>query len=176
MAQENPAQVLETRTIYTGRIFTVEVDRVRLPHGPEVNMELVRHPGSVVLLPLASPNELILVRQYRHAVGRYLWELPAGSLEAGEDPAEGARRECHEEIGLVPGRMELVASLYPTPGFCTELMHFFRCTDLTRPSTIAKQDEDEHLEPRAFTLEAIREMVRTGDVVDMKTALGVNLV
>jgi ADP-ribose pyrophosphatase len=176
MAVDEPARVLQTRTLYTGRIITVEIERVQLPHGPEVDIELVRHPGSVVLLPMASPNELILVRQYRHAVGRFLWELPAGSLATGEDPAAGARRECHEEIGLVPGRMEQVAALYPTPGFCTELMYFFRCTELTRPSTVAEQDEDEDLEPRAFTLAAIREMVRTGEVADMKTALGVTLV
>lgn len=176
MALEAPARVLQTRTIYTGRIISVEIDRVQLPHGPEVDIELVRHQGSVVILPMPSPTELILVRQYRHAVGRYLWEVPAGSLSKGEDPLDGARRECHEEIGLVPGRIEQVAALYPTPGFCTELMFFFRCTDLQQPSTVAHQDEDEHVEPRTFTLDEIREMLRSGEVADMKTAVGLTLV
>lgn len=174
--EEAPARVLRTRTIYTGRIISVEIERVQLPHGPEVDIELVRHQGSVVILPMPRPTELILVRQYRHAVGRYLWELPAGSLAKGEDPLEGARRECHEEIGLVPGRIEQVAALYPTPGFCTEQMFFFRCTDLQTPSTVAHQDEDESLEPRTFTLDEIRAMLRSGEVADMKTAVGLTLV
>jgi ADP-ribose pyrophosphatase len=173
---DSSATVLSSRTIYTGRIITVEVDRVKLPHGAEVNMELVRHPGSVVMIPMPSPHEVILVRQYRYAVGGYLWELPAGSLAAGEDPVEGARRECHEEIGLVPGRLDQVGLFYPTPGFCTEKMMFFRCVDLVKPAFEAHQDEDESLEPRTFTLDVVREMIRAGEIVDMKTAVGVTLV
>lgn len=176
MSVEEPARVLQTRTLYTGRIITLDIERVKLPHGPEVDMELIRHPGSVVLLPMPRAGELMLVRQYRHAVGRYLWEVPAGSLAKGEDPEEGARRECHEEIGLIPGRLEQVAALYPTPGFCTEKMIFFRCTELTTPSTVAHQDEDEDLEPRTFTIEEIRAMLRSGEIVDMKTAVGITLV
>jgi ADP-ribose pyrophosphatase len=176
MSVEEPARVLHTRHIYSGRIIQLDVERVKLPHGPEVDMELVKHPGSVVLLPMPRPDALMLVRQYRHAVGRFLWEVPAGSLAPGEDPVEGARRECHEEIGLIPGRLELVASLYPTPGFCTEKMNFFRCTELTTPSTVAHQDEDEDLEPRTFTFDEIRAMLRSGEIVDMNTAVGLTLV
>jgi ADP-ribose pyrophosphatase len=170
------ASIISSRTIYSGRIISVQVDRVKLPHGPEVDMELVRHPGSVVMIPMPSAREVILVRQYRYAVGRYLWELPAGSLGIGEDPLEGARRECHEEIGLVPGRLEPVGLFYPTPGFCTEQMHFFRCLDLAKPTFTAHQDEDESLEPRTFTLDDVRAMVRSGEIQDMKTAVGVTLV
>jgi ADP-ribose pyrophosphatase len=169
------ATVLSTRTIYTGRIITVDVDRVKLPHGPESNMEVVRHPGSVVMIPMPSPGEVILVRQYRYAVGRYLWELPAGSLAVGEDPLDGARRECHEEIGLLPSRLEQVGVFYPTPGYCTEKMTFFRCLDLAKPTFDAHQDEDESLEPRTFSLEELRAMVRSGEILDMKTALGITL-
>jgi ADP-ribose pyrophosphatase len=170
-----PGLTLTTRNIYRGRIFTVDIDRVKLPHGPEIDLEVVRHPGSVVIIPIPAPGEIILVRQYRHVVGRYLWELPAGSLAHGEDPMEGARRECHEEIGLVPGTLEQVAALYPTPGFCSERMFFYRCTDLQKPTTEAHQDEDENLEPRTFTLNEIRKMLRTGDIADMKTAVGLGL-
>jgi ADP-ribose pyrophosphatase len=169
------ATVLSSRTIFTGRIITVEVDRVRLPHGPEVNMELVRHPGSVVMIPMPRPGEVILVRQYRYAVGGYLWELPAGSLAVGEDPLDGARRECHEEIGLLPGRLEQVGDFYPTPGYCTEKMTFFRCLDLAKPGFDAHQDEDESLEPQTFSVEEVRAMVRSGEIVDMKTAVGITL-
>jgi ADP-ribose pyrophosphatase len=169
------AKVLSTRTVYTGRIFTVTVDRVRLPHGVEHDMELVRHRGSVVLLPIPRPGELILVKQYRYAVGRELWELPAGSLNEGEDALEAARRECHEEVGLVPQQIELVSTLWPTPGFCTEKMLFYRCTDLVRPGVAAHQDEDEFLEPRTFTVDEVRAMIRTGEVADMKTVVGLTL-
>jgi ADP-ribose pyrophosphatase len=168
------ATVVSTRTVYTGRIFTVTVDRVRLPHGVEHDMEMVRHRGSVVLLPIPRPGELILVKQYRYAVGRDLWELPAGSLNEGENALEAARRECHEEIGLVPQQIELVSTLWPTPGFCTEKMLFYRCTDLVKPAEAAHQDEDEFLEPRTFTVDEVRAMVRTGDVADMKTVVGLN--
>jgi ADP-ribose diphosphatase len=172
---EGAAQTLSSRTIYKGRIFTVDVDRVKLPHGPEVDIEIVRHPGSVVLIPMPSATQIILVRQYRYVVGRYLWELPAGSLSIGENPIEGAKRECHEEIGLVPGTLEQLASLYPTPGFCSERMMFFRCTDLHKPTSIAHQDEDEDLEPRTFTIDELRAMIRSGEVADMKTTVGLAL-
>lgn len=169
------ATVLSTRTVYEGRIFRVTVDRVRLPHGVEHEMELVRHPGSVVMLPVPRPGAIILVRQFRYAVGRELWELPAGSLKAEEDPVEAARRECHEEIGLVPQRVELVTTLWPTPGFCTERMLFYRCTDLVHPAEAAQQDEDEHVVPRTFTVDEVRALVRSGEIADMKTVVGLTL-
>ncbi len=93
---------------------------------------IVRHDGSVVLVPMDDDGRVLLVRRYRHAAGRFLWELPAGSLEVGEDPDEAARRECQEELGLIPGRLERLLTLYPTPGFCTEVMTFYRATELRR--------------------------------------------
>jgi len=167
---------LSTRTVYTGRIFTVTVDRVRLPHGVEHDMELVRHPGSVVLIPVPRPGEVTLVRQYRYAVGRDLWELPAGSLKAGEDPLEAARRECHEEVGVVPQRLELLSTLWPTPGFCTERMLFYRATDLVTPAEAAHQDEDEHVEPETFAVDEVWRMVQSGEIADMKTVVGLTLI
>jgi ADP-ribose pyrophosphatase len=169
------ATTISSRTIYQGRIFEVALDRVRLPHGVEHDMEIVRHPGSVVMLPVPEPGRLILVRQFRYAVGRELWELPAGSLKPGEDPQEAARRECHEEVGLVPATMELLTTLWPTPGFCTERMHFYKCTDLTTPESPAAQDEDEHIEVGTFTLDELRRLIREGDIADMKTVVGLTL-
>lgn len=169
------ATTLSSRTIYEGRIFTVTLDRVRLPHGVDHEMEIVRHPGSVVMLPLPGPGELILVRQYRYAVGRELWELPAGSLKPGEDPLAAARRECHEEVGLVPGTLELLTTLWPTPGFCTEQMHFFKCTELFVPAAPAEQDEDEHVVAQTFTFDDVRRLIAEGEIADMKTVVGANL-
>lgn len=165
----------ERRVPYSGRVITTTIDRVRMPNGREVELEIVRHRGSVVLIPIPDPSHVILVRQYRYAVDRWLWELPAGSLEEGEQPEEAARRECHEEIDLIPGTIERVGLFYPTPGFCDETMMFFRLTGLTKPSVAAAQDEDEDIAPRAFSLEEARRMLASGDIIDMKTAVGLTL-
>jgi ADP-ribose pyrophosphatase len=169
--------VLEHREVYRGRIFSLVVDRVTLPSGHTAAMEVVRHPGSVVLLPMPAPGRLILIRQYRYSIDRFIWELPAGSLKPGEDPRLGASRECEEEVGLVPGRLEEIGELFPTPGFCDEWMKFYRCTDLTPPAadSTARQDEDEVIEPATFDLDEVRRMIRAGEIVDMKTVAGLAL-
>lgn len=160
---------LESTLEYTGRVFTVTRDRVQLPHGVEATLDVVRHRGSVVLIPMPDPSSVILVRQYRHAIGRHVWELPAGSLDPGEEADAAALRECHEEIGQAASRAERIASLYPSPGYTTEVMHFYRLTGLHTPSHAAEQDEDEHLEPRIFSLDELRAAVQAGEIVDMKT-------
>ena len=166
------------RRIYEGRIFALDVDRVRLPSGHTVDLAIVRHPGSVVLLPMPSADEIILIRQYRYSIDRWIWELPAGSLKPNEDPDGAAARECEEEIALVPRRVERLRGFYPTPGFCDEQMLFYRCTELVPPpadSTVRK-DEDEDLEPRTVTVDEARAMVHRGEIVDMKTVVGLTLV
>jgi 8-oxo-dGTP pyrophosphatase MutT (NUDIX family) len=176
--ERNAVVTLTSRLVYEGRIFDVTVDRVRLPHGPEADLELVRHDGSVVLIPIADDGRLLLVRQYRHAAGRYLWELPAGSLEAGEDPDAAAARECHEELGLIPDRLERLLTLYPTPGFCTETMTYYRAMGLRAPGpddAPAHQDEDESIEVGAFTVDEIRAMVARGEIADLKTVAALAL-
>ena len=171
------AKLEQRRTIYEGRVFTVECDRVQMPSGHTIDMDVIRHPGSVVLLPMPSADEIILIRQYRYTIDRWIWELPAGTLKPGEDPAAAAARECEEEIGRVPQRVARVRSFFPTPGFCDEVMHFFVCDELTDPppdSTVRK-DDDEDLEPRAFRLDEAREMLDAGEIVDLKTAVGLAL-
>ena len=117
-------------------------------------MDIVRHRGSVVLIPEPARGQVILIRQYRYAISRWIWELPAGSLEPGEAPAVAARRECAEEIGLVPGTIRRVGVFYPTPGFCDERMIFYRCTALRRPARPRPGDEDEQIEPRTVSIAA----------------------
>jgi ADP-ribose pyrophosphatase len=172
---EHRIQPRSRRLVHRGRVFSVEIDRVLLPHGREVEMEIVRHPPSVVLVPMPDPERVILVRQYRYAVDRWVWELPAGSVDEGEQPVEAARRECHEEIGLVPGAIEALGSFYPTPGYCDERMMFFRLGDLRRAAHEAAADEDESLEPRTFTLADALAFVSREEAVDMKTVLGLSL-
>ncbi len=169
--------VHDRREVYRGRVFVLSVDRVTLPTGHTTVMDVVRHPGSVVLLPMPAPDQLILIRQYRYAVDRYLWELPAGTLTAGEDERAGAARECEEEIGLVPGRLDLLGRLLPTPGFCDETMAFYRCTDLAAPAadSTARPDDDEVIEPRTFALRDVRAMIARGEITDMKTVAGLAL-
>jgi len=163
---------LARRRVFTGKVFDVTRDRVRLPHGPVADLDVVRHRGSVVLIPEPAPDRVMLIRQYRYAVNRWLWELPAGSLEPGERPDRAARRECAEEIGLRPRRIVRVGTFYPTPGFCDERMLFYRCLDLVVPARPAALDEDEDLEPRTFTRRQLARMIRRAEIADMKTVVG----
>ena len=169
-------RLLSRRVIYTGRIFRVELDTVRLPHGRKATLEIVRHRGSVVLLAQPSRDRIVLVRQYRYVIGRWIWELPAGSREPGERPAMCARRECEEEIGLTPRSVRRLMTLYPTPGFCDELMAFYHCTDLRPLRRGVERDADEQLEPRVFSVAAARALVAAGQIIDMKTVVGLRLI
>lgn len=169
-------ETLGTERIYQGKVFTVERERVRLPNGREVTMDLVRHPRSVVLLPMPDPHHVILVRQYRHAINRFVWELPAGSVDEGEEPDQAAVRECHEEIGQVPATVVRLAALFPTPGFCDEEMIFYRLSGLSTPGEAAVQDEDEDIEPKTYELRDVRQMISRGEISDMKTVAGLTLI
>ncbi len=170
------AEVLSTERMFSGSVFKIDRDRVRMPNGRAVTVDLVRHSRSVVILPLPEPGHIILVRQYRYAINRFLWEAPAGSVDDGEDPDAAARRECHEEIGLVPDTIVRLAALFPTPGYCDEEMIIYRASSLVKPDVAAAVDEDEDLEPKTFTIAAAREMVRRGEIVDMKTIVGLGLI
>ena len=163
------------RKVFEGRIFTVNVESIALPHGGLLDAEIVRHPGSVVLIPVTDHGEVVLVRQYRPALGRWAWELPAGSLKPGEDPEKAARRECHEEIGLIPSRVTRIGAFFPTPGYCDEEMNYYRAAGLRAPANTdepAQPDEDEDIESRAFSTDAIRAMIASGEIVDLKTVAG----
>jgi ADP-ribose pyrophosphatase len=161
--------------IYSGRVFRVEREVVTLSNGRKVRMEAVRHRGSVVLIPQPSPGEVILIRQFRFVIGRWIWELPAGSLEPGEAPARAARRECVEEIGWRPTRIRRLGAYYPSPGFCDERMIFFACSGLVRPQRPAKIDPDEQIEPKTFRVRDVWRLVDRGQILDMKTVIGLVL-
>jgi ADP-ribose pyrophosphatase len=174
----SPLVPREIQKIFEGRLFTLQIETLTLPKGGELKAEIVRHPGSVVIVPVTEKGELILVRQYRPAIGRWAWELPAGTLKPGEEPAVAAVRECHEEIGLIPTRVEQLGSFFPTPGYSDEKMGFYRVTGLRTPGDddeAAQPDEDEDIEPRAFTLGAVRSMIASNEIVDMKTVAALAL-
>ncbi len=172
---EATGTMLESRTVHHGRVFTTVTDRVRLPNGRETDLDIVRHRSSVILAPMPDSDHIILVRQYRYAINRWVWELPAGNVEDGEHPDDAARRECAEETGQVPSTVERIGAFFPTPGYCDEEMLFYRLRGLTR-AVGAQLDADEVLEPHVVSLSDAHRMVSDGTVVDMKTALGLTLI
>ena len=173
---QKPIVPREIRTVFEGKIFTVQVETLTLPKGHEMKAEIVRHPGSVVIVPVTDEGKIVLVRQYRPPLGRWAWELPAGSLKPGEDVEKAARRECHEEIGQVPQAMMRLGTFYPTPGYCDEEMVFFKASSLETPAEAAAQDEDEDIEVKTFTIVEARDMIRRGEIRDMKTIVGLRLI
>jgi ADP-ribose pyrophosphatase len=163
---------------YKGRVFSVEVNTMTFPNGSRHEVAVVRHPPSVVLIPLEADGKVLLIRQYRPSVGKELWELPAGSVDDGETAEQAAARECEEEIRLVPHRVERLRGLYPAPGFCDEELIFFRVSDLRAPDPGSghRPDEDEDIAVHSFTVAEAQAMAARGDIVDLKTAFGLTLV
>src|SRR3954462_8301985 len=150
------AETLGSDRVFTGKVFSVTRDTVKMSNGRTVTVDVVRHSKSVVIVPVPEPGKVILIKQYRHAVQAWLWELPAGSVDEGETPEAAAVRECHEEIAQVPATVLRLAALYPTPGYCDEEMVFFRVSSLEEPAEPAEVDEDEDIEVRVFELRQAR--------------------
>lgn len=169
------AECVSSEQVFKGRVFSVDRDQVKMPNGRTITVEVVRHSKSVVIVPIPEPGKVTLIRQYRYAVNTYLWELPAGSVDEGETPEAAARRECHEEIGLVPSTVVRLSAMLPTPGYCDEEMIFFRVSGLDETDEQAHVDEDEDIEAKTFDLRDAREMVRRGEITDMKTVVGLSL-
>jgi len=165
-------------TIYKGRVFSVETGMHRFPDGREHDVEIVRHAASVVLMPIQGDGRVVIVKQYRAPLDRELWEFPAGRLNDGESPEDAARRECEEEIGLVPHRVERVRGLYAAPGFCDEQLIFFRVSDLRKPPPDSphKPDDDEDITARTVPVAEARAMLERGEIVDLKTAYALTLI
>jgi ADP-ribose pyrophosphatase len=156
------------RDIYRGRLVHLTIEDVALPNGHEMPLEIVRHPWASAIAAVDHEGSVTLLRQYRHAVGGYLWEVPAGKLDAGESPSLCAARELAEEVGLVAARMEPVGSIVTCPGFCDEVIHLFVATDLRAVPT--RREADEVIDtvttiplPQAMT------MIQTGEIRDAKT-------
>src|SRR5215470_14709123 len=138
------ARMLSSRVAYKGGHIQVREDRLIEPAGHECSREIVVHPGAVCIVARPTPNEVILIRQYRHAAGRELLEIPAGTLNEGEDPRECAIRELEEETGYHAAKMIERSKFWTTPGFTTEFMYLYEATDLTK--TQPNPDDDEAIE------------------------------
>jgi len=170
------AEKLGTKRVYTGRIVNLDVDRIRFPNGSEGELEMVRHPGASAVVPfLSDPTgddpQLLLIRQYRYAAEGYLYEIPAGRLDPGEEPAACAARELREETGCTAEHVEHLYTVYTTPGFTDEKIHIFMAVGLTRGESATEADE--FLEVETMTLSRALELIRTGEIRDGKTAVGI---
>jgi ADP-ribose pyrophosphatase len=165
---EEVPQLLASRRLFEGRVFNVRSDYVRFPDGAEQRLDIVEHGASLGIVATPSPREIVLVRQYRHAARSLLWEIPAGSAEPGESPLDGAKRELREETGYAAGRIRPIGSIWTSPGFCSEVMHFFHADRLRagEPSF----DEDERIEIACFEFGAAWRLVAEG-TADAKTVI-----
>jgi len=166
---------VSTRRVYTGRVISLDVDTVRFPNGTVGELEMIRHPGASAVVPfLSDPDgddpQLLLIRQYRYAAERYLYEIPAGRLDPGEAPEDCARRELREETGCEAARVEHMFSMYTTPGFTDERIHLFLAVGLTRGENA--READEFIELETMPLSRALSLVERGEIQDAKTALG----
>ena len=159
-------------TIYKGKVFEIRVDEIR-EEDVEYKREIVVHRGSAVIIPVFEDRTVALVRQYRHAAGKYLLEICAGTLNEGEDPEAGAIRELEEEIGVKAEKIEKLTEFYVSPGFLTEKMYVFLATELTEIGQ--KLEDDELLTIERHSIPALLEMIRNGEIEDAKSMVGIML-
>jgi ADP-ribose pyrophosphatase len=165
-------QILDSKVIFSGRVFDVTVDTIR--EGQKTyEREVVHHSGSAVIVPIFDDGTIALVRQYRHPAVRYLLEAPAGTLKRGEVPEEGAARELEEELGFVAGRLEKLSEFFVSPGFCEEKMWVYLATELTE--TAQQLEDDEILNVIRIPFSQALSMITTGEIEDAKTIIGVML-
>ncbi|MFI5395429.1 MAG: NUDIX domain-containing protein [Candidatus Binatia bacterium] len=160
------------RQIYKGRILDLRLEEVTLPNQVTVTLEMIRHPGAAAIVPVHDDGSVTLVHQYRYAAGGFIWEIPAGKLDGGEDPIRCAARELQEEAGLVAAELVQLGAIFTAPGFCDERIHLF----LARKLTPAAQqlDEDEVLSISRMPMQRALSMIRAGEIQDAKTIAGLH--
>ncbi|HYA00010.1 MAG TPA: NUDIX hydrolase [Candidatus Binatia bacterium] len=169
LLEERP---IERRTVFQGRLLTLHCDTVQTAAGSRATREVLDHPGAVGIVATDSQGRILLVRQWRHAVGRALWEIPAGTLGRGEEPEAAARRELAEETGYAASRWRRLGAGPSAPGYSGEILHFYAASELTLGE--AHTDPDEVLVSRLFTAEEVGRLV-ADDEVDIKTVAGLCL-
>ncbi len=162
------------KNIYKGKVVVLNVDRVTLPNGATVDLEVIRHPGAAAIVPMKDDKTVILIRQFRHAAGGFIYEIPAGKLNPGEDPRDCAGRELEEEIGYRASSFELLTSIFTAPGFADEVIHIYKGTGLTKGRQ--KLDHDEVLNVVELPIEKAIAQIRDGTIRDGKTIVGLQAV
>ncbi len=170
--QQNPeTEVTQHEVVYRGKIIDLEVDNVRLSSGRIVIREVVKHPGGVVAVPVLEDGKLILIRQFRYPLQRYILEFPAGKLDSGQSPVDTARRELEEETGFEAASLHHEFSFYTSPGICNEVIHLFMAAGLTQIGQ--RLEEGEHITVESHTLQECLQMIASGEIADAKTILGI---
>jgi len=162
------------RNIYAGKVVTLNIDQVQLPNGVTVELETIRHPGAAAVVPLKEGGIVVLIRQFRHAAGGFIYEIPAGKLHPGEDPLECAARELEEEIGYRASSFSLLSSIFTAPGFADEVIHVYQATGLTKGRQ--QLDHDEVLEVIEMSLPEAIANIESGMIRDAKTIVGLQAV
>ena len=162
-------EILKSETVFRGRVFDVRREDVRYPDGRVVVTDIVAHSGAAAMLPVDEEGRVLLVRQYRHATGGMLLEIPAGTLDADESPEACAQRELREEVGVGAGELIRLGEFFPAPGFSTEKMFLFLARDLSADT--AEPDEDEMLSVERMPLDEVWDRVERGEIQDAKTLL-----
>ena len=163
-----------TRNIYTGKVITLNVDTVQLPNGVTVDLETIRHPGAAAVVPVKDDGTVVLIRQFRHAAGGFIYEIPAGKLAPGEDPLHCAARELEEEVGYRASTFELLSSIFTAPGFADEVIHVYKATGLTKGRQ--HLDRDEVLDVVEMPLSEAITKIEDGIIRDGKTIVGLQAV
>lgn len=163
-------KTISSKSIYEGHIISLRVEEVVLPDGKLAKRELIKHSGAVATIPLTNDGKLILVKQYRKALGRTLIEIPAGHIEVGEALEVTARRELEEETGYGAGKVTFVQSFATSPGFADEIIHLYLAEQLYEIENPAAADEDEFIELLYVTIEEAEKLVASGEIYDAKTA------
>jgi ADP-ribose pyrophosphatase len=159
--------MVKEHLVYQGRVFSLFKQKKRLPNGCLAALDVIKHPGAVLVIPFLNPRCLIMLRQFRPVLDKYLFELPAGGINKNETPLACARRELIEEAGFAAGRMFLLGKIYPVPGYSTEKIAVYRAEGL-KPKTKAG-DSDEIIERRIFTKTEIKRLFKAGKITDAKT-------
>ncbi len=162
------------RNIYTGKVVTLNVDTVQLPNGVTIDLETIRHPGAAAVVPMKDDGTVVLIRQFRHAAGGFIYEIPAGKLSPGEEPLHCAARELEEEVGYRASSFELLSSIFTAPGFADEVIHVYKATGLIKGRQ--QLDQDEVLEIVEMPLSEAIARVEDGAIRDAKTIVGLQAV
>jgi ADP-ribose pyrophosphatase len=164
-------KTISSNVVYSGKIVTVKQDKAELDNGKEVYREVVQHPGGVTVIPVDDCMNVIAVRQFRYPFGKETLEVPAGKLEYGEDPFECAVRELSEETGISAGRLISLGSIYPSPGYCSEILYIYLALDLSYG--FSHPDEDEFLNVSKLPLSEFVDMIMRDEIHDAKTVVAV---
>ena len=166
-------KTMKSDKLYEGKMLNLRVDTVELPDKKYSKREIVEHPGGVAIIPIVDNDSLILVKQYRKAVEKFLLEIPAGKVEINEEPRVTAIRELKEETGYSTDKMEYLMEFYTSPGFTNEKIYLFLATDLVKGE--ASPDTGEFIEVEKFKIDALIKMIERGEIIDSKTIIGINL-